>query len=459
MADDRIQPHDLDAEEAVLGSLLIDHEAIFKILNLLSPLDFYRDKNQWIYEACCSIHERNEAINQITVAHELGRRDRLEAIGGSAYLSNLIMNVPTAVHVEYYAGIVRRLSVMRNLIAAAGQIANIGYEAPPDAEGALDRAEGLLFQLRHGQTSRGFVHIRDVLDRYFEESSFAAHPIEEGFLPHIDTGFTLLDRKLGGLHRSNMIVLAARPSMGKTSLAVNIARNAALKQGARVAIFSLEMSLVELGYRFIAAESAINTQMLRLNQLTDGQRDRVMGALEILAEAPIYIDDSAFLRDLDMRSKARRLKNEVGIDLIIIDYIQLMRSGRRTDNRVQEMTYISQAIKELARDIDVPVLSVSQLSRAVETRSPHIPMLSDLRESGSIEQDADVVMFIYRDDIYYTEEQWARQYPDKPYPKGEAEIIIAKHRNGPTGRIKLHFNERITKFENAAEVAEKPTLL
>ena len=182
MADDRIQPHDLDAEEAVLGSLLIDHEAIFKILNLLSHLDFYRDKNQWIYEACCSLHERDQAINQITVAHELGRHDRLEAIGGSAYLSNLIMNVPTSVHVEYYAGIVRRLSIMRKLIAAAGQIANIGYEAPPDPEEALDRAEGLLFQLRHGQASREFVHIRDVLDRYFEESSFAAHPIEEGFI-------------------------------------------------------------------------------------------------------------------------------------------------------------------------------------------------------------------------------------------------------------------------------------
>ena len=459
MNDDRMPPHDLDAEEAVLGSLLIDDEAIFKVTNLLTPDDFYRDKNQWVYDACASLYERNEAINQITVAHELGRRDRLEAIGGSAYLSNLIMNVPTSVHIEYYAGIVHRLSVMRSLIATAGHIANIGYEAPPDAEEALDRAEGLLFQLRHGPRAGAFVHIRDVLDRYFEETSFAEHPAEEGFLPHINTGFTLLDKKLSGLHRSNMVILAARPSMGKTSLAVNIARNAAVEQGARVAIFSLEMSKLELAYRFIAGESGVSSQMLRLDQLTDNQRDQIMGALEILAEAPIYIDDSAFLRDSDMRSKARRLQSEKGIDLIIIDYIQLMHSSRRTDNRVQEMTYISQSIKELARGIDVPVLAVSQLSRAVEARSPHVPLLSDLRDSGSIEQDADVVLFIYRDDVYYTEEEWVRQNPDKPYPKGETDIIIAKHRNGPTGRLKLHFDGRTTKFENAAEVAEKPALL
>ena len=459
MNDDRLPPHDLDAEEAVLGSLLIDNEAILKTLNLLNSSDFYRDKNQWIYEACQKLYERNEAINQITVAHELGRRERLEAIGGSAYLSSLIMNVPTAVHVEYYAGIVHRLSVMRSLIATAGQIATIGYEAPPDIDATLDRADGLLFQLRHGQRAGNFTHIRDVLDRYFEETSFAAHPDNEDHLPHINTSFTRLDKKLSGLHRSDMIILAARPSMGKTSLAINIARNAAIEQGANVAIFSLEMSKLELAYRFISGESGISNQMLRMNQLNETQHDRVMGALEILAEAPIYIDDSAFLRESDMRSKARRLQVENGIDLIIIDYIQLMRSSRHTDNRVQEMTYISQAIKELARDIDVPVLAVSQLSRAVETRSPHIPMLSDLRESGSIEQDADVVLFIYREEVYHTEEEWGRLNPDRPYPKGEADIIVAKHRNGPTGTIKLHFDERTTKFENAAEVAEKPALL
>ncbi len=454
MNDDRMPPYDLDAEEAVLGSLLIDSDAILKTISQLKPSDFYRDKNQWVYEASHSLYERNEAINQITVAHELGRRDRLESLGGSDYLSNLVLNVPTSVHVEYYAGIVRRLSMMRYLIDASEKIADIGYEAPPDAEAALDKAESVLFQLRNGGRSGGFVHIQKILDDYFEETSLAESRKEgEGDLPHINTGFTLLDKKLGGLHRSNLVILAARPSMGKTSFAVNIARNAAMEYGAKIGLFSLEMSKLELAYRLISSESGVNNQLLRQNQLTDNQRDRVMRSLEVLSEAPIYIDDSAFLRDTDMKSKARRLKNESGLDLIIIDYIQLMRSARRIDNRVQEMTYISQSLKELARDIDVPVLALSQLSRAVEQRDKHKPMLSDLRESGSIEQDADVVLFIYRDDVYFKEEDWLQQYPDKPYPEGAADIIVAKHRNGPTGEIKLHFNKNTTKFENAVMVA------
>ncbi len=462
MNDDRMPPYDLDAEEAVLGSLLIDSEAILKIIDQLGYHDFYRDKNQWVYEASHALYERNEAINQITVAHELGRRDRLEAIGGSAYLSNLVYNVPTSVHVEYYAGIVRRLSVMRSLIDTAEKISNIAYDSPPDADDALDRAEGLLFRLRNGGRSGGFVHLRDVLDDYFEETNLAQSREEsEGYLPHIDTGFTLLDKKLGGFHRSNMIILAARPSMGKTSLAVNIARNAAIEHGAKIALFSLEMSKLELAYRLLSSESGVNNQFLRQDQMSDNQRDRVMRAMSTLSEAPIYIDDSAFLRDTDMKSKARRLKNEEGIDLIIIDYIQLLRSARRIDNRVQEMTYISQSLKELARDIDVPVLALSQLSRAVEQREKHRPMLSDLRESGSIEQDADVVLFIYRDDAYYREDDWLKMNPDLPYPEGEADIIVAKHRNGPTGEIKLHFNKNTTKFENASMVSpeDRPTLL
>ncbi|MFP3975718.1 MAG: replicative DNA helicase [Chloroflexota bacterium] len=461
MFDERTPPSDLDAEEAVLGSLLIDNEAIFKTIDLVSPSDFYRDKNQWIYEACLALYERNEAINQITVAHELARRDKVEAIGGSAYLSNLIMNVPTSVHVEYYAGIVHRLSKMRGLIATAGQIADIGYEAPPDVDSALDRAEGLLFQIRHGGRGSNFVPMSTILDHYFEETSSAASAEGESGVggPQINTGFTLLDKKLGGLHPSDMVILAARPSVGKTSLVTNIARNVAVDYGGRVAIFSVEMSKLELAYRFISGESGVSTQMLRLNQLSDIQRDAVMSSLETLSEAPIYIDDSAFLRDMDMRSKVRRLESEVGLDLIIIDYIQLLRSAKRSDNRVQEMTYISQAIKELARDVDVPVLAVSQLSRAVETRMPHKPQLSDLRESGSIEQDADVVLFIYREDVYYTEEEWERQNPGVEYPEGKADIIVAKHRNGPTGEVELHFDKRTTKFENIRTTSEAPTLL
>ncbi len=457
MYSERMPPHDIDAEQAVLGSLLIDPEAIFKVMNLLEAEHFFLEKNRETYQACLALYDRNEGVNPITVGHELGRRGRLEVVGGSAFLSDLVLRTPTSVGVEYYAHIVSRLGTMRDLISAANDIAAIGYEAPPSTDTALDRAESILFQLRHGQQARDFVPIRDVLDRYFEESGFVPH---EGFLPHIPTGFTEVDRILGGMQRSDMVVLAARPSLGKTSLALNIARNAALEHGARVALFSLEMSKMELAYRFLSSESGVDTQRIRLDQLADSQRDALMEAMGALSEALIYVDDSAFLRDSDMRSKARRLHSDRGIDLIIVDYIQLMHSARRSDNRVQEMTEISHSIKELARELDVPVLAVSQLSRAVETRTtPRIPMLSDLRESGSIEQDADVVMFIYREDKDYTEEEWERRFPDKDYPKGDAEIFIAKHRNGPIGRITLKFQERMAKFENMPKQREKPSLL
>jgi replicative DNA helicase len=453
----KLPPHDLDAEEAVLGSLLIDPEAIFKIITFLKDEDFYREKNRWTYESCQQLYDRKEAINQITVAHELARRQQLEAAGGAAYLSHLVSQVPTSVHVEYYANIVRRLSMMRRLISASNQIAAIGYESPPDSDDALDRAEGILFRLRYGQSRRDFVHIREVLDRYFEESSLSP---EQGVLPHVPTGFTDLDKILGGMQRSDMVILAARPSLGKTSLALNIARNAALDHGARVALFSLEMSKMELAYRFLSCESGVDTQRLRLDQLSERQRENIMETMGILSESPIFIDDSPFLRDSDMRSKARRLHSEKGIDLIIVDYIQLMRSSRFTDNRVVEMSDISHSIKETARELDVPILAVSQLSRAVEARHPHTPMLSDLRESGSIEQDADVVLFIYREDVYFTEEDWNNKFPERPYPKGIAEVIVAKHRNGPVGRVHLFFRERIAKFENLEKVgSERPSLL
>ena len=454
----KLPPHDLDAEEAVLGSLLIDSDAIFKIAPILKPDDFYREKNRWTYECCISIYERRETINQIAVAHELARQQKLEASGGAAYLSHLVYQVPTSVHAEHYANIVRRLSLMRRLISASNQIAAIGYESPPDTDEALDRAEGIIFRLRHGQTQRGFVHISEVLDRYFEESSLVGE--REGFLPHVPTGFADLDKILGGMQRSDMIVLAARPGVGKTSLALNIAHSAALKHKAHVALFSLEMSKMELAYRFLSAESSVDSQKVRLDQLSPRQREDVMEAMGRLSEAPIYVDDSPVLRDSDMRSKARRLHSEKKVDIIIVDYLQLMRSSRNTDNRVQEMSDISHSVKELARELDVPVLAVSQLSRAVEARIPPRPILSDLRESGSIEQDADVVLFIYREDIYFKEEDWERKFPDRPYPKGIAEIIVAKHRNGPQGHVPLYFRDRIAKFENyETRQSVKPSLL
>ena len=440
---EKLPPHDIEAEEAVIGSLVIDSDAIFKIATFLKPEDFYREKNQWAYEACFFLYERNEAINQVTVAHELARRERLEAVGGAAYLSHLIANVPTSVHVEHYAQIVHRTSVMRRLISSAEQIAAIGYEAGPDIDAALGRAEGILFRLRRGESPRDFIPIRQLLDRYFEESEL--RPFEGEI---VRTGFPALDDILGGLQRSDMIVLAARPSLGKTSLALSIARNAAIEQKARVAIFSLEMAREQMVHRLLASESGVDARRLRLGQQTEAEERRIIEATGVLSEAPIYVDDSPILRIVEMRSKARRLHLERGIDLMIVDYMQLMRGDGR-EGRVQEMSEISRSLKELARELDVPLLAISQLSRAPEWRASHRPQLSDLRESGSIEQDADVVMFIYRDDMYYTKEDWLKQHPEREaneYPKGIADIIIAKHRNGPMGQVNLRFLERVVKF-------------
>jgi replicative DNA helicase len=446
---EKLPPHNIDAEEAVIGSLLVDPDAIVKTAIFLKPEAFYREKNRWLYEACLALYERSEAINQITVAQELARQGKLEEIGGVAYLSHLVSVLPTSVHVEYYAQIVHRLSLMRKLIVAAGQIAAIGYDAEPDLDAALDRAEDVLFGVRRSESPRDFVHIRRILEQYWEESGIAPTTSEDsGRLPHVNTGFPALDELLGGLQRSDMIVLAARPSLGKSSLALSVARNAALEQGAQVAFFSLEMSKEQLVQRLLSGETAVDSKRVRLRQYTPAQERRVMDATGRLSGASIYIDDSPTLRAIEMRSKARRLHYERGIDLIIVDYLQLVRGDSRVENKVQEITEISRALKALARELNAPLIAVSQLSRAVEQRTPHIPMLSDLRESGSIEQDADVVMFIYRDDVYYTREDWEKHNPEKPYPEGIASIIVAKHRNGPIGQRDLRFRQDITKFES-----------
>jgi len=453
--DEKLPPHNVEAEEAVIGSLLVDPEAILKIFLFLKPENFYRETNQWVYEACISLYDRNEAINQITVAQELAGKGRLEAVGGHAYLSHLVSVLPTSIHAEYYAQIVNRLSVMRRIITAAGQIAAIGYQAEPDVDTALSKAEDILFRLRRGENPREFVHIRSVLEQFFEESSFAT-PVLEGHPPEIFTGFPAIDEILGGLQRSDMIILAARPSLGKSTLALNIARNAAVEQRANVAVFSLEMSKEQLVQRLLSSEAEVDSKRTRLGHHTAMEEKRIMNAAGILSEAPIYIDDSPLLKTAELRSKALFLHNERGIDLIIVDYLQLLRGDTRTDNKVQEVSEISRSLKALARELNAPVLAVSQLSRAVEARTSHIPMLSDLRESGSIEQDADIVMFINREEIYYpTQEEWDRQYPGKPYPKGLANIIVAKHRNGPQGQGVLRFRQRITKFDNAATEQEQ----
>lgn len=444
---EKLPPHNIEAEEAVIGSLLVDPDAIVKTAIFLRPEAFYREKNRWLYEACLSLYERNEAINQITVAQELARQGKLEEIGGAPYLSHLISVLPTSVHVEYYAQIVHRLSVMRKLIVAAGQIAAIGYDAEPDLDAALNRAEDALFKVRRGESPRDFVHIRRILEQYWEEGT--PPPSDRvGQLPHVNTGFPALDELLGGMQRSDMIVLAARPSFGKSSLALNIARNAALEQGAQVAFFSLEMSKEQVVQRLLSSEAAVDSMNVKLRQYTRAQEKRVMDATGKLSGAPIYVDDSPAIRVVEMRSKARRLHYDRGIDLIIVDYLQLIRGDTRAENKVQEVSEISRALKALARELNAPLIAVSQLSRAVELRSPHIPQLSDLRDSGSIEQDADVVMFIYPEDVYSNREEWEKHNPGKPYPEGIATIRVAKHRNGRCDDTKLRFRKNITKFES-----------
>ncbi len=440
----RLPPHDMDAEEAVLGSLLIDPEAVFKVAPRLNPENFYRERHGWIFDAALALAERSEPVNQITLAHELANRGRLEACGGAAYLSHLIANTPTSIFIADYAQIVRKTSLLRGLIGASHQIEELGYQSG-DADTALARSEDILFRLRHGQEVRDFVPLRQALDQYLEE---AGRVVEETSRPSlIHTGLVDLDAILGGLHRSDMIILAARPSLGKTSLALSIARQAALYERAKVAIFSLEMGCDQLAQRILSMQSGVDTQRLRLGQHTKAEERRIVDATGVLAEAEIYIDDSPLVRSIEIRSKARRLHNEIGLDLVIIAYLPLMSGSSRIENRVQEISEISRSLKALARELDVPVLAVSQLSRAVEARSPHIPMLSDLRDSGSIEQDADVVVFIYREDIYYTPEEWERRFPSKPYPQNLATLIVAKHRHGPTGQVEVWFRDKLARFE------------
>ncbi len=456
MNGEKLPPHDIDAEEAVIGSLLIDGTAIYKVATFLQSSDFYHEQNRWSYEACLSLFQRSEAVNQITVAQELARQGRLESCGGAAYLSHLISVCPTSLDIEEYAQIVYRLSVMRGLINAAGQIAGIGYESGPDVGASLSRAEDILYKLRHGQSAGDFTHIRQVLDKYFEAASTSeAEGDAQEPVPYVLSNFTGLDEILDGFQRSDLIIIAGRPSMGKTSLALGIARNVAVEQKASVAMFSMEMAQESLVFRLLSGEAGVNSRRIRFGHHTEDEERRIMEATGILSEASIYIDDSPQLRVAEMRAKARRLDFEQPLDLIIVDHLGLMQGDGRVENRVQEISYISRSLKALARELKVPVIAISQLSRASEWRASHVPQLSDLRDSGSIEQDADVVLFIYREEYYYkTEEEWVKDYPEKEYPREEADIIVAKHRNGPPGQIKLRFRHDLAKFYNisSAEV-------
>ena len=445
---DRLLPHSVEAEESVIGALLIDSESLPKITGIVGAEDFYVTKNRWCFEACIALFDRSEAINQVTVAEELNLKERLEEIGGTSYLAHLVRTVPTTIHVEHYAGIVQRTSIMRRLIRTADEIASIGYEGDADAEAALSKAEDLLYRVRTAQSTRDFVHIRQVLDQYMEETA-SLQASQDIHLSPIATGFPDLDKLLGGgLQRSDLIIVAARPSLGKSTLAFNIARHAA-EQLARVAVFSLEMSAEQIGIRLVASEADVDSHRMRVGLLNSQEEQREHDAIGYLSELPIYIDETPFQRIVEMRSKITRLHNEEPIDLLIVDYIQLIAgSSGRSENRVMDMGEISRSLKSIARELDVPVLALSQLSRAPEQRLNHRPLLSDLRESGSIEQDADVVAFIYREDKYVTREEWDKRSPNNPYPSNVAELIVAKHRNGPTGSVHLFFRDDVVRFES-----------
>ncbi len=451
MVSDRLQPNDISAEESVIGSILIDGASLTSVTGTLRSADFYSQRNRICYDACLALFERSEAINQVTVAHELSRqtddsdRDLLTAVGGVEYLSALVSNTPTSVHIEHYAQIVHRTSVLRRIIRAGGQIAEIGYEGGPDEGAVLSRAEEVLYGVRTGRGARDFTHIRDFLDDYMEQSGALHDPTSQSLAPVL-TGFSSLDELLGGgLQRSDLVILAARPSLGKSTLALNMARHAAA-QGMCAGVLSLEMSGEQIAVRLVSSEADIDSHRLRMNLLRDDEEHRMLDAIGLLSDFPIYIDETPIQTVTEIRSKARRLHQERGLDLLVVDYLQLVDTGRN-DNRAVALGEVSRSLKGLARELDIPVLACSQLSRAVEQRPNHRPLLSDLRESGSIEQDADVVAFIHREDHYTTREDWERKFPTEQYPENIAEIIVSKHRNGPVGTVPLYFRNDRVRFE------------
>ncbi len=439
---DRLPPQNLDAEQAVLGSILIDRDAIVEVAEFLRPDDFYRDANGRIYGAMLDLFERREPVDIVTVAETLERKAELDAVGGRTYLSSLSNQTPTAVHAVQYARIVERKAVLRNLIGAAGRIASVGYEDPADISEAIDRAETELFAVSERRVHAGFTPLRSLLHEAFDRLDYLHS--HRGEISGVRTGFTELDALTTGLQRSDLIVLAARPSVGKTSFALNMAEHAAVRDGRSVGIFSLEMSKEQLVLRLLSSVGDIDSQRLRTGFLEDLDFNRVANAMTHLAESRIYIDDTPNISTMELRTKARRLQAEAGLDLVIVDYLQLMQATTtsRDANRVQEVSEISRGLKALARELSVPVIALSQLSRQPEMRESKEPRLSDLRESGAIEQDADLVLFLWREK--------ERGGDDGENDVEEINLHLAKHRNGPTGRVKLMFRKRQTRFFSAA---------
>lgn len=430
---EKLPPHNIEAEQSLLGSLLVDRDAIIRVAPFLRADDFYREAHARIYETVLDLYNRREPPDLVTTHDALSQKGYAEQVGGASYLMWLMNSVPTSVHVEYYGRIVERTATLRRLISAGSDIAGIGYEDDLEIGEALDRAEQVLYRVAQRRAGKDFVTLRDALAEFFDRLDYQHQ--HRGEIVGVPTGFHDLDQLTGGLQRSDLVIVAARPSVGKTSFALCLAANAAIKHNQPIGIFSLEMSAEQLVLRLLSVETGIDSHRLRMGYLDEDEWGLLTQAFGKLSEAPIYIDDTAGASSQELRSKARRLHAQTGVDMILIDYLQLMQGGR-TDNRVQEISEISRGLKGLARELNVPVVALSQLSRAVEQRQSHVPMLSDLRESGSIEQDADVVMFIYREELYNPQ-------TDK---KNIAEIHVAKHRNGPVGVVPLRFFRDTTRF-------------
>ncbi len=434
----RIPPQSLDAERSVLGAVLLDKDAIIKIIDILSPEDFYESRHGLIYEAMLNLFDKRRPIDIVTLSEILESADKIEEVGGSSYLAELVNNTPSAANIVHYAQICRDKAVLRRLIGVAGNISELGFDEDADLSETLDKAEQALFSVSQKFLKNKFVPISSVLTEAFDRIDKIHKDKDKGAIRGVPSGFNDLDNITAGFQNSDLIILAARPSMGKTSFALNLAEYAAIEEKIPTGIFSLEMSKDQLIDRLLSSQAGVDSWKLRTGNLSDEDFPKIGYAMGVLSEAPIFIDDSAGANIMEVRAKARRLQMEHGLGLIIIDYLQLMegRSRGNDNNRVQEISEISRSLKGLARELKVPVIALSQLSRAVEHRDNKRPQLSDLRESGSIEQDADVVMFLYRDDYYNPES-------DK---KGITEVLIKKHRNGPTGGVELFFNPAQMRF-------------
>ncbi len=437
-----VPPQNLDAEESVLGAMMLSPGAIGAVSEVLDSggRDFYRESHAKIYTAALALYAKGEPVDAITLVDELDERSDLEGVGGSARVHELAALVPASANAKHYAQIVHESAILRGLIRAGGEISRLGWERPGDTTGLVDQAEQIVFELGQERATSEFSRIDDLLKESFERIT---HLYELGAdVTGVPSGFRDLDRITSGFQEGNLIIVAARPGMGKSALGLGIATNVAVRHGKPVALFTLEMSKAEVTQRMMCAEAKVELHRLRTGRLGQDDWPRLTAACDRLAKAPIYVDDTGSITMMEIRSKARRLKSKhPDLGLILVDYMQLMTSGTSAENRVQEVSQISRALKVLARDLDVPVVAMSQLSRAVEQRHDKRPILSDLRESGSIEQDADIVTFIYRDDYYN---------PDDSQDPGVAEVIVAKHRNGPTDKVKLSFIAQYAKFADLA---------